>query len=177
MTVTIKRLHALEPEHIAQLASVLLDCVEGGASVNFVWPFTAAEARAFWRRLAPEVQAGTRVLLVAEDAGRVVGTVNLALCWQPNQPHRADVTKLLVARSARRQGVGSGLMAALERAALEAGRCLLTLDTESGGTAERLYEQLGWVRLGVIPEYALGTDGALCSATFFYKKLLREQRA
>ena len=174
MSVNIRRLHALTPEHIAQLGAVLLDCVEGGASVNFVWPLTAAEARAFWERLAPEVEAGTRLLLVAEDAGRIVGTVNLALRWQPNQPHHADVTKLLVARSARRNGVGAELMRSLERVALEAGRTLLTLDTEAGSSGERLYERLGWVRLGMIPNYALGTYGGLCGATFFYKTLQRE---
>jgi len=171
MSITIRRLHALSPDHIAQLGAVLFDCVEGGASVNFVWPFSAGEARTFWERVAPEVEAGARVLLVAEDAGRIVGTVNLALCWQPNQPHRADVTKLLVARSARRRGVGAQLMSALETSAREAGRSLLTLDTEAGAAGERLYERLGWVRMGVIPNYALGTYGGLCDATFFYKSL------
>lgn len=171
MPIAIRRLHALEPDHITQLSRVLFDCVEGGASVNFVWPFSEQEAREFWLRLAPEVQAGTRLLLVAEEAGRVLGTVNLALCWQPNQPHHADVTKLLVERSARRRGVASQLMRELERVALQAGRHLLTLDTEAEGPAERLYTSLGWTRLGVVPGYALGTYGGMCAATFFYKQL------
>jgi len=170
-SISIRQLHALSPEALAQLAEVLVDCVVGGASVNFLWPLSAAEACAFWERLAPEVEAGTRVLLVAEQAGRIVGTVNLALCWQPNQPHRADVTKLLVARAARARGVGTQLMQAVERAALQAGRSLLTLDTESGSAGERLYERLGWTRLGVIPDFALATYGGLCDATFFYKAL------
>jgi GNAT superfamily N-acetyltransferase len=171
MSMTIRRLHALDPEQLSQLSRVLVDCVEGGASVNFVWPFSEREARAFWERLVPEVQDGTRVLLVAEDAGRIVGTVNLVLSWKPNQPHRGDVTKLLVERSARRKGVARLLMQELERAAQQAGRTLLTLDTEEGGAGERLYEALGWTRLGVIPAYALGTYGGLLGATFFYKQL------
>lgn len=174
MTLLIERLHTLEPAHIAQLSRVLVDCVEGGASVNFVWPFTEHDARTFWERLAPEVRAGERVLLIAHDNGRVLGTVNLALCWQPNQPHRADVTKLLVERSSRRRGVARQLMLELERVAHEAGRTLLTLDTEQGGPAERLYEALGWTRLGVVPGFALGTHGGeLLAATFFYKQLPR----
>lgn len=171
MSIAIRRLSTLEPEHITQLGRVLFDCVESGASVNFVWPFTEQDARAFWLRLAPEIDAGTRVLLVAEENGRVLGTVHLALCWQPNQPHRADVTKLLVERGARRRGVATLLMQALERAALEAGRHLLTLDTEADSPAERLYASLGWTRLGVVPGYALGTYGGMCAATFFYKQL------
>lgn len=171
MPGTIQQLKSLHPEHLDQLAELLVDCVEGGASVNFLWPLPLSDARAFWERLAPEVQSGTRLLLVAEEAGRIVGTVHLALCWQPNQPHRADVTKLLVLRSARQRGVGAQLMQAAEQAAQRAGRSLLTLDTEEGGAAERLYERLGWVRLGVIPGYALGTHGGLLGATFFYKAL------
>lgn len=171
MSIEIRRLNTLDPEQLSQLSHVLVDCVEGGASVNFVWPFNEQEARGFWERLLPEVQAGTRVLLVAQDAGRIVGTVNLALCWQPNQPHRAEVTKLLVERSARRKGVAKLLMQEIERVAKQAGRSLLTLDTEEGGAGEHLYEALGWTRLGVIPNFALGTYGGLLGATFFYKQV------
>jgi len=171
MSIEIRRLHVLDPEQLSQLSRVLVDCVEGGASVNFVWPFNEHQARAFWERLLPELQNGTRVLLVAEDAGRIVGTVNLVLCWQPNQPHRGDVTKLLVERSARRKGVARRLMHEIERVAKSAGRTLLTLDTEEGGAGEHLYEALGWTRLGVIPGYALGTYGGLLGATFFFKQL------
>lgn len=171
MNVDIRRLDALDADALAQLAELLVDCVAGGASVNFLWPLPLMAAQAFWERLAPEVQDGTRVLLVAVEEGRILGTVNLALCWQPNQPHRADVTKLLVLRRARGQGLGAQLMQAVERAALEAGRSLLTLDTETGSAGERLYERLGWVRLGVIPDYALGAHGGMLPATFFYKTL------
>jgi GNAT superfamily N-acetyltransferase len=173
MSIAIQHLPTLQPEHLDQLAELLVDCVDGGASVNFLWPLPLADARAFWERLAPEVESGERVLLVALEAGRIVGTVHLALCWQPNQPHRAEVTKLLVLRSARKRGVGAQLMQAAERAAQQAGRSLLTLDTEEGGAGERLYERLGWVRLGVIPHYALGTRGGRFGATFFYKALPR----
>lgn len=171
MTIAIRRLHTLEPEHLTQLSHVLMDCVEGGASVHFVWPLVEQDARAFWERIAPEVQAGTRLLLVAEEAGRILGTVHLILCWQPNQPHRAEVAKLLVQRSARRRGLASQLMQQVERVAQQAGRSLLTLDTEAGGAAERLYERLGWTRVGEIPDFALGAHGGLCAATFFYKTL------
>lgn len=171
MAIEIRRLNTLDPEQLSQLSRVLVDCVEGGASVNFIWPFTAQDARLFWERLLPEVQGGTRVFLVAQDAGRIVGTVSLALCWQPNQPHRAEVTKLLVERSARRKGVAKLLMQEIERVAKHAGRTLLTLDTEEGSAGDHLYEALGWTRLGVIPGFALGTHGGLLGATFFYKQL------
>ncbi|HZM25805.1 MAG TPA: GNAT family N-acetyltransferase [Gemmatimonadales bacterium] len=158
---------------VPQLSAVLLDCVEGGASVSFMAPLTREKADAFWRRVAEGVKAGDRLLLVAEDrvTGDIVGTVQLVLGLPENQPHRADVAKMLVRRSARRQGIGAGLMGAVEEAARAASRTLLVLDTVTDSDAERLYVRLGWTRVGVVPNYALWPDGRLCDATFLYKSL------
>ncbi len=157
----------------AELADVLVDCVEGGASVSFMAPLARDRAEAFWRGVADGVAAGDRVLLVAEDAegGGVLGTVQVVFAWPENQPHRADVAKMLVRRSARRRGVGARLMRAAEDAARAAGRTLLVLDTVTGSEAERLYARLGWTRVGVVPDYALMPDGRPCATTFFYKAL------
>ena len=155
----------------AELADILVDCVEGGASVSFMAPLTRATADAFWRGVAEGVAAGDRVLLVAEDpaTGELVGTVQLVFAGPENQPHRADVAKMLVRRSARRRGVGGTLMRAVERAARAAGRTLLVLDTVTGSDADRLYRRLGWTAVGVVPGYALWPDGRPCDTTFFYK--------
>jgi GNAT superfamily N-acetyltransferase len=171
--ITVRRVRAEEAaDLVAALAEVLVDCVEGGASVSFMGPLARDKALAFWRRVASGVQAGERVLLVAEDAGRqVVGTVQLLLDLPENQPHRADVAKMLVLRSARRQGVARALLEALDREALREGRKVLVLDTVTGGDAERVYERAGWQRVGSIPRYALMPDGAFCATTFFYKQL------
>ena len=127
------------------LADVLIDCVEGGASVSFMLPLTRDRAVAFWRGVADSVARGERELLVAEDeAGRIVGTVQLILSLPENQPHRADVAKMLVHRAVRRQGVAQKLMTALDAAARAAGRRVLVLDTVSGSDAARLYERSGW---------------------------------
>ncbi len=171
---TVRILTAQEArERAADLAEVLVDCVEGGASVNFMAPLTREKAAGFWRRVAEGVAAGDRLLLVAEDgaSGEIVGTVQLVLGLPENQPHRADVAKMLVRRSARRQGLGASLMCAVEEAARAAGRTLLVLDTVTGSDAERLYERLGWMRVGVVPDYALWPDGRLCDTTIFYKAL------
>src|SRR6185436_734143 len=133
---------------------VLIDCVDGGASVSFMHPLTRARAEAFWRRVAAGVAAGERALLVAEDAHGFCGTVQLLLDQPENQPHRADLAKLLVHRRARRRGLGEALMRAAENTARDCGKTLLVLDTASP-EAERVYERLGWVRVGVIPGYAL----------------------
>jgi len=157
---------------IEPLADVLIDCVEGGASVSFMLPMTRAKALAFWRGVAEGVARGERVLLVAEDdTGRVVGTVQLITALPENQPHRGDVAKMLVHRSARRRGVAQQLMAAIDDAARAEGRTVLVLDTVTGGDAERLYQRAGWQRVGVVPQYALMPDGPLCATTFFYKHL------
>lgn len=171
MTVNVRRLNAHETlERIGQLADVLLDCVEGGASVSFMLPMARATAIDFWRKVADGVGRGERTLLVAEDEAGTAGTVQLVTSMPENQPHRADVAKLLVHRRARGAGIGGRLMQAVENAAREQGRRVLVLDTASG-TAERLYERLGWQRVGVVPDYALMPDGAMCATTFFYKHL------
>jgi GNAT superfamily N-acetyltransferase len=170
-TWSVRRLHALDDAQIDGLAGVLIDCVEGGASVSFMHPLTRDRAVAFWRRVAQGVAAGARALLVGEDAGGLCGTVQLVLEQPENQPHRADLAKMLVHRRARRQGLGAALMRAAEATARECGKTLLVLDTVTGGDAERLYERLGWERVGVIPGYALWPQGGLCSTTVFYRNL------
>jgi len=156
---------------IDALAEVLVDCVDGGASVSFMSPLSRDKARAFWRAVAASAHRGERTLLVAaEPGGAIVGTVQVVLAQPENQPHRADVAKMLVHRRARRQGVGALLMQAAEQAARRAGKTLLVLDTASD-EAERLYTRLGWVAVGRVPGYALMPDGALCDARFFFKQL------
>lgn len=168
---SVRRLYSLNEQQIEELAGVLIDCVEGGASVSFMHPLTLERAVAFWRGVAEGVAAGRRALLVAEDAQGVCGTVQLVLEQPENQPHRADVSKMLVHRRARRQGLGAALMRAAEATAREGGKTLLVLDTVTGGDAERLYESLGWVRVGVIPNFALMPEGELCSTTVFYREI------
>ncbi len=160
-------------ERIGALSEVLIDCVEGGASVSFMAPLTRERADAFWRRVADGVAAGDRLLLVAERraTGDLLGTVQVVFAWPENQPHRADVAKMLVRRAARRRGIGAALMRAAEAAARAAGKTLLVLDTTTGSDAERLYERLGWTRVGVVPGYALMPDGRPSGTTFFYKQL------
>ncbi len=166
----VRRLHTLDDKHIKALADVLIDCVEGGASVSFMQPLPPERAIAFWRGVAQGVAAGTRALLIAEDAEGVCGTVQLVLDQPENQPHRADLSKLLVHRRARCQGLGAALTLAAESTARECGKTLLVLDTASE-EAERVYERLGWQRVGVIPGYALLPDGGLCDTTLYYRKL------
>lgn len=168
----IRRLTGLDQTQLRGLARVLCDCVDGGASVGFMQPLAAERAQAFWRDVAGGVARGERVLLVAEDAaGAIVGTVQLVLAQPENQPHRADVAKMLVHRSTRRHGVGAALMRAAEHEAALAGKTLLVLDTVTGGDAERLYQRLGWQRCGVIPGFALWPRGGLCPTTIFFKPL------
>lgn len=169
----IRRLAAHEAASAVEaLADVLLDCVEGGASVSFMWPLPRERAVAFWGGVAEGVRAGERVLLVAEDGGgRIVGTVQLIVAQPDNQPHRADVAKMLVHRSARRRGLAQRLLVAVERAAREEGRTVLVLDTATGGDAERLYARGGWQPVGSIPNYALMPDGRRCATTYFHKQL------
>ncbi len=167
---TIRRLSAVTPAQIEALAGVLIDCVEGGASVSFMHPLTMPRALAFWGGVADDVAAGARALFVAEDDSGVVGTVQLVLEQPENQPHRADVSKMLVHRRARRRGLGAALMQAAEQHARECGKSLLVLDTASGD-AERLYARLGWQLCGVIPGYALLPQGGLCATTYFYRTL------
>lgn len=170
---SLRRLHAVDDAQIGGLADVLVDCVEGGASVSFMHPLTRARAVAFWRRVAQGVAAGERALLVAEDAHGVCGTVHLVLDQPENQPHRAELVKMLVHRRARRQGLGAALMQAAENMARDCNKTLLVLDTVTGGDAERLYARLGWERVGVIPGYALMPKGEPCGTTVFYRNLAR----
>jgi GNAT superfamily N-acetyltransferase len=167
--VSVRVLDADEARaRLGQLADVLLDCVEGGASVSFMLPMARETALGFWRKVADGVARGERTLLMAEDADGIAGTVQLITDMPENQPHRADVAKLLVHRRARGAGIGRRLMEAVEEAARGQGRRVLVLDTASD-TAERLYERLGWQRVGVVPDYALLPDGALCQTVFYYK--------
>jgi len=170
-TVEIRRLESLAEREIRGLSDVLIDCVEGGASVSFMLPMSRAKAQGYWRSAAASVTRGELLLLAAEEpAGTMVGTVQVSLAQPENQPHRADLAKMLVHRRARRRGVGAALLAAAERAALGAGRTLLVLDTASED-AQRLYTRHGWQRCGQIPHYALWPDGAPCATTIFFKLL------
>ncbi len=172
MPVEVKRLNASEARSsIDALADVLHDAVEGGDSVSFMNGFDAGDARAFYESLLPELERGTRILLAAYVDGELVGTVQLVHAWPPNSQHRADVAKLLVHRRARGRGVGRALMEQLEHEARAEGKTLLILDTAAERAADRLYDRLGWTKLGTVPDYARDPDGSFCDATFFYKQL------
>ena len=158
---------------LEQLASVLVDCVEGGASVSFMAPFTQEQGLAFFRKVANSVVTGDTVLLAAKLDGKVIGTVQLGLDTPLNQPHRADVKKMLVHRSARGRGVGADLMARVEEEARKLGRWLLVLDTVPGDNGYRLYRRAGWTESGIIPDYAMFPDGRLCDTALFWKRLDR----
>ena len=168
---SLRRLQALDDAQIDALAGLLIDCVDGGASVGFMHPLTRDRAVAFWRRVAHGVAAGERALLVAEDEQGLCGTVQLVLDQIENQLHRADLAKMLVHRRVRRQGLGAALMREAEATARECGKTLLVLDAVTGGDAARLYEHLGWVHVGAIPGYALMPEGGLCSTTVYYRNL------
>jgi ribosomal protein S18 acetylase RimI-like enzyme len=172
MDVEVRRLEGDELRaHLDGLADVLEDVVEGGASIGFMAPYSHEDARAFFAGCIAEVDAGRRFLLAALDDGEVAGTVQIVYATPPNQPHRGDVTKLLVRRSARRRGVGRLLMEHAEREARAEGRTLLVLDTVTGDPAERLYERMGWTKVGIIPNYALYPDGRPCDTTVFWKEI------
>jgi len=153
------------------LADVLIDCVEGGASVSFMLPLAREKALEFWQGVLQAAARKERVLLVAETAGRILGTVQLITAQPDNQPHRADVAKMLVHRDARRRGLAAQLMAAVEQAARAEAKTVLVLDTVTGGDAERLYQRAGWHAVGTVPNFALMPDGAYCGTTFFHKQL------
>ena len=158
---------------LAQLAAVLVDCVEGGASVNFMSPFSQDQALAFFRKVAGSVAAGDTVLLAAKLDGKIIGTVQLGLDTPPNQPHRADVKKMRVHRAARGNGIGAALMAAVEEEARQRGRWLLVLDTVPNENGHRLYLRAGWTQTGLVPDYALFPDGRLCATAIMWKRLKR----
>jgi GNAT superfamily N-acetyltransferase len=153
------------------LAAILVDCVEGGASVSYLPPLAQRTAEDFYEGTAARVAEGGTILFVASLDGEAVGTVQLSPVPMPNQPHRAEVNKLLVHRRGRNRGVARALMPALEHRARALGRTLLCLDTTAGSTAERLYEKLGWQRLGVMPRHALLAPGVFSDTTFFWKDL------
>lgn len=172
--MTSARIAVLSPDaaaaRVPDLADILLDCVGGGASVGFMADLSRERAEAFWRGVAAGVARDDRVLLLATDAsGAALGTAQVVFAQPDNQPHRADVAKMLVRASARRRGIGAALMRAAEEAARDRGRALLVLDTVSGSDAARLYARLGWRQVGAIPDYALFPDGRLCATTVFYK--------
>lgn len=171
--VHIQILNAAEAQaSVAALADVLTDCVAGGASVSFMWPLPRERALQFWQGVADGVARKERILLVArDDSGDITGTVQLITVMPDNQPHRADVAKMLVHRKARRKGIAQALMAAVEEAAKAEGKTVLVLDTVTGGDAERLYERAGWQKVGIVPNYALMPDGEFCGTTFFHKQI------
>ena len=169
-TLEVRRLAAVGERELAELADVLVDCVEGGASVSFMLPMTRAKALAFWRKVADGIARGERTLIVAEDEVGIAGTVQLVHDLPENQPHRADLAKMLVHRRARRRGAGEALMRAAEAAARALDKTLLVLDTADAGAA-RLYARCGWIECGTVPRYALMPDGAPCATTFFYREL------
>jgi GNAT superfamily N-acetyltransferase len=169
-TPTVRRVHSVDQRTLEGLTEVLIDCVDGGASVSFMHPLARERALAFWQDVARGVAVGERALLVAEDDSGVCGTVQLVLAQPENQPHRADVSKMLVHRRARRRGLGGALMEAAEACARECGKTLLVLDTASAD-AERLYERMGWQSAGVVPDYALLPHGGYCATRFYYRRL------
>jgi GNAT superfamily N-acetyltransferase len=172
MTVTIRILDAESARAAAaDLCEVLSDGIKGGASLGFMLPFEPKDAAGYWEDIAGQVQKGGIILAVAEIEGRVVGTVQVGLASKPNQPHRGDLMKLLVHRSARGLGLSRKLMEAVEKEAARRGRTLLVLDTATGSDAEAIYPRFGWERVGVIPDYALWPQGGFCGTTLFYKRI------
>jgi GNAT superfamily N-acetyltransferase len=166
----VRQATSLTDAELRGLAGVLIDCVAGGASVGFMHPGPLSKALSFWRRIAGDVERGARALLIAEDASSIVGTVQVVLEQPENQLHRADISKMLVHRRARRRGIGAELMRAAEDAARRAGKSLLVLDTASGD-ADRLYVRLGWTLVGIVPDFALWPQGGFCDTRFYYRKL------
>jgi GNAT superfamily N-acetyltransferase len=169
--IEIRRLLTVDDAQVDRLAEILIDCVDGNAGVSFMHPLEPEKARAFWRGIADGVANGNRALLVAEDEIGIVGTVQLVFAEPENQPHRADVAKMLVDRRVRRRGLGTALMQAAEQTARDCDRSVLVLDTVTGSDAERLYARLGWIRVGEIPEFALLSRGGLWGTTVYYRKL------
>jgi GNAT superfamily N-acetyltransferase len=170
--VEIRRLASTDlDEQLDALAEVLVDCVAGGASVSYMWPFSRADARAAFEGFAAEVERGRRLILAAFADGELVGTVQVILAVPPNQPHRGEIAKLLVHRSARGSGIARLLMQRAEEEARAEGKTLLVLDAVTDGDAARLYERLGWTTVGAIPGYSLFPDGRPCDTTIFWKSL------
>jgi GNAT superfamily N-acetyltransferase len=172
VTIEVRRLQGPElREQLDALAAVLEDCVAGGASVGYMAPFSREDARRAFEGFVADAEQGRRVLLAAFDDGRLVGTAQVVLALPANQPHRAEIARVLVHRSARRRGIAAQLMAAAEEAARAEGRTLLVLDAVTGGDAARLYERLGWNTVGTVPGFALYPDGRPCDTTYFWKAI------
>ncbi|WP_031500149.1 GNAT family N-acetyltransferase [Bryobacter aggregatus] len=169
--IQIRQLSAQDRGQIPRLAEILIDCVDGGASVSFLAPLSQEKALRFFDQVFHEIETGVRLLLVASTDGILVGTVQAVVGLAENQPHRAEISKLLVHRKARGQGVASALMEAIERAAAQAGKTLLVLDTAVGGGAESLYDRLGYTRTGMIPGFALMPDGTPCGTAIYWKAI------
>jgi ribosomal protein S18 acetylase RimI-like enzyme len=170
--IEIRRLDTDElHSHLDGLAAVLADCVQGGASVSYMAPFSHDDAREAFAGFVADAEQGRRMILAAFDDGELVGTVQVVFAAPPNQPHRGDIAKLLVRRASRRRGIAERLMHEAEREARAEGKTLLVLDTVTGDAAERLYARLGWQRVGVIPNYALYPDGRPCDTTVFWKAI------
>ncbi|MGY5778038.1 GNAT family N-acetyltransferase [Rhizobium sp. LEGMi135b] len=168
----IRLLSAAEArDRLSDLCDVLVDCVNGGASVGFMQPYGTADALPYWQGVADSVDSGATLLFVAVIEGRVLGTVQVGAAQMPNQPHRGDLKKLLVHRAARGKGLARLLMEAAEREAAYIGKTLLVLDTATGSDAEAIYPRLGWLRVGVVPDYAMWPEGGLCDTTIFYKRI------
>ncbi len=172
MTTTIRIADAQAARAaIPDLCEILSDCINGGASLGFMLPFEPKDAAGYWQDIAAQVAAGGIILCLAEREGQVVGTVQVGLASKPNQPHRGDLMKLLVHRSARGLGLSRRLMEEVEAEAVRRGRSLLVLDTATGSEAEAIYPRFGWERVGVIPDYALWPQGGFCATTLFYKRI------
>lgn len=172
-TVSIDLLDAMGAKAaIPALTEILQDVVANGASVGFMAFNAREDYERFWGGIVEGVAAGQILLLAARLDGRIVGTAQVHPAGKPNQPHRADVAKVLVHSAAQRRGIGEALMRVAEDVALKAGRTLLCLDTDEFGAARRLYNRLGWTEVGTIPRYALMPDGSDCGSTFFYKSLV-----
>jgi GNAT superfamily N-acetyltransferase len=161
-------------DYMDGFAELLCDAVNHGASVNFVAPMAPPEAIPFWQKVAAGVEKGDIILLAAVEGGLIIGTVQLALAWQPNAPHRAEVQKLLVHSTKQRRGLASQLMSRAEAVALENGRWLLFLDTYAGSGAAIFYERIGYARGGIIAMHSLNADGEFADTVIFYKILKKD---
>lgn len=168
--IEVRRITALKHAQFLDLCELLIDAVEGGASVGFLGPLSVRTAAEYWEGVISELSSGLG-LFVAEDGDTIAGAVQVALCARENGQHRAEIRKLCVLRSRRRQGIGASLMRAAEEFAAAQGRTLLVLDTEEGSTAEAMYARSGWQRAGAIPDYAASPDGTPHGTVFFFKRI------
>ncbi|TXH70871.1 MAG: GNAT family N-acetyltransferase [Thiothrix sp.] len=167
MSFVIRAVDTLNEPQLDELSQLLIACVEAGASVGFMLPLATSKALDYWQDINSSLQQGERLVLIAEtDTGEIVGSVQIVLSQPDNQPHRADLSKMLVHPKARRQGIAAALLTAAETDAQQQGKSLLVLDT-ANPEAERVYERGGWLRCGSVPDYALWPAGGLCDTTFF----------